>query len=421
MKLLLCAAFIAASFTSIAQVGIGTIEPDASSILDIVSTSKGLLMPRLTTTQRNAITSPATGLMIYNTTLNDGQLNNGTPSVPNWIGIKGQERLYSVTENGNINNRSTTSVLVPGMTVSPPSSTYLILFNAHQLHSSQTFSSDQAVIDAGTLYDQLMAYSGGVSHALTFGSGETLSPGIYDVAGAPSIAGTLTLDGGGDSNSVFIMRGTGAFTTAIGTKIVLTGNATPNNIFWVSNVAMSTATNTIMKGTMLGGGTAGGAMSLGAESNLEGSLLTKSGTITLGADVVLKAATGVAPVDLGVLSTLAMWSSSGEVSDVATASTTGDVGTALGTLTMSGAHTGEEYPAGTTSPANTTTYSIYQNGVEVLNSKRIYHRVTDAVNLQAVVTVAQDDVIEIRWKVGVGQVTLSQRILFRTKGSCFNI
>jgi hypothetical protein len=411
MKLLLCAAFIAASFTSIAQVGIGTIEPDASSILDIVSTSKGLLMPRLTTTQRNAITSPATGLMIYNTTLNDGQLNNGTPSVPNWIGIKGQERLYSVTENGNINNRSTTSVLVPGMTVSPPSSTYLILFNAHQLHSSQTFSSDQAVIDAGTLYDQLMAYSGGVSHALTFGSGETLSPGIYDVAGAPSIAGTLTLDGGGDSNSVFIMRGTGAFTTAIGTKIVLTGNATPNNIFWVSNVAMSTATNTIMKGTMLGGGTAGGAMSLGAESNLEGSLLTKSGTITLGADVVLKAATGVAPVDLGVLSTLAMWSSSGEVSDVATASTTGDVGTALGTLTMSGAHTGEEYPAGTTSPANTTTYSIYQNGVEVLNSKRIYHRVTDAVNLQAVVTVAQDDVIEIRWKVGVGQVTLSQRIL----------
>jgi hypothetical protein len=411
MKLLLCAAFIAASFTSIAQVGIGTIEPDASSILDIVSTSKGLLMPRLTTTQRNAITSPATGLMIYNTTLNDGQLNNGTPSVPNWIGIKGQERLYSVTENGNINNRSTTSVLVPGMTVSPPSSTYLILFNAHQLHSSQTFSSDQAVIDAGTLYDQLMAYSGGVSHALTFGSGETLSPGIYDVAGAPSIAGTLTLDGGGDSNSVFIMRGTGAFTTAIGTKIVLTGNATPNNIFWVSNVAMSTATNTIMKGTMLGGGTAGGAMSLGAESNLEGRLLTKSGTITLGADVVLKAATGVAPVDLGVLSTLAMWSSSGEVSDVATASTTGDVGTALGTLTMSGAHTGEEYPAGTTSPANTTTYSIYQNGVEVLNSKRIYHRVTDAVNLQAVVTVAQDDVIEIRWKVGVGQVTLSQRIL----------
>lgn len=407
-KLLLCAAFIAASFASIAQVGIGTIEPDASSILDIVSTSKGLLMPRLTTAQRNAITSPATGLMIYNTTLNDGQLNNGTSSVPNWIGIKGQERLYSVTEGGNIKNRSTTNLLVPGMTISPPSSTYLILFNAHQLRSSQTFSSDQAVIDAGALYDELMAYPGGVSHALTFGSGEILYPGIYDVAGAPSIAGTLTLDGGGDSNSVFIIRGTAAFTTTAGATIVLTGNATPNNIFWVSNLGMSTGANTIMKGTMLGGD---GAMSLGADSNLEGSLLTKSGDITLGAGVVLTAATGVTPVDFGVLSTLAMWSSSGSVSDVATATTTGDVGTALGTLTMKGTHTGEEYPAGKTSLPNTTIYSIYQNGVEVLNSKRTYQGVTEVVNLQAMVTVAQDDVIEIRWKVDAGQVTLGQRIL----------
>ena len=44
--------------------------PDSTAALDISSTTKGLLIPRMTTTQRNAISSPATGLMIYNTTTN---------------------------------------------------------------------------------------------------------------------------------------------------------------------------------------------------------------------------------------------------------------------------------------------------------------------------------------------------------------
>jgi uncharacterized protein (TIGR02145 family) len=50
-----------------AQVGINTETPDASSALDIESTTGGILIPRLTETQRDAISSPATGLMIYQT------------------------------------------------------------------------------------------------------------------------------------------------------------------------------------------------------------------------------------------------------------------------------------------------------------------------------------------------------------------
>ncbi len=44
--------------------------PVASSILDIQSTTKGILITRMTTTQMNAISSPATGLLIFNTTTN---------------------------------------------------------------------------------------------------------------------------------------------------------------------------------------------------------------------------------------------------------------------------------------------------------------------------------------------------------------
>ena len=52
-----------------AQVGINTTTPDPSSVLDIQSEAGGLLTPRMTTTQRLAIPSPAQGLLVYDMTL----------------------------------------------------------------------------------------------------------------------------------------------------------------------------------------------------------------------------------------------------------------------------------------------------------------------------------------------------------------
>src|ERR1700749_3905541 len=43
---------------------------DASAMLDVTSTTKGMLIPRMRTTNRTAITSPATGLIVYDTDLN---------------------------------------------------------------------------------------------------------------------------------------------------------------------------------------------------------------------------------------------------------------------------------------------------------------------------------------------------------------
>ena len=51
----------------VAQVGIGTTTPDASSALEISSTDSGVLVPRMTVAQRIAITSPADGLLVYQT------------------------------------------------------------------------------------------------------------------------------------------------------------------------------------------------------------------------------------------------------------------------------------------------------------------------------------------------------------------
>jgi uncharacterized protein (TIGR02145 family) len=76
-KILLSAAFIAASFTSIAQVGVGTTDPNASAALEVKSTTKGFLPPRMTTANRDAITTPPAGLVIYNTTVACVQFFNG--------------------------------------------------------------------------------------------------------------------------------------------------------------------------------------------------------------------------------------------------------------------------------------------------------------------------------------------------------
>jgi hypothetical protein len=51
-------------------VAVGTTSPNSAALLDVSSTTRGFLPPRMTTAQRDAITSPPAGLLIYNTTTN---------------------------------------------------------------------------------------------------------------------------------------------------------------------------------------------------------------------------------------------------------------------------------------------------------------------------------------------------------------
>ncbi len=71
-------AFVIFSQNTHAQVGIGTSTPDASAILDLHSTTKGLLIPRMTTAQRLGVVNPATGLWVYDVTENHMYYFNGT-------------------------------------------------------------------------------------------------------------------------------------------------------------------------------------------------------------------------------------------------------------------------------------------------------------------------------------------------------
>ncbi|HEY1025072.1 MAG TPA: hypothetical protein VGE26_07905 [Sphingobacteriaceae bacterium] len=80
------------------SVGIGTENPEPSAILDVSSTTKGLLIPRLTSAERDAIVKPVDGLVIYNRDKNHFEffyntqwhnMSNGLPGLQGIQGIKG--------------------------------------------------------------------------------------------------------------------------------------------------------------------------------------------------------------------------------------------------------------------------------------------------------------------------------------------
>ena len=86
-RALLAAALVtAANFSAQAQsVGVGTTAPDASAALDVVSSAKGVLLPRLTSAQRTGMTAPATGLIVFQTDGTPGfYYNSGTTTAPVW-------------------------------------------------------------------------------------------------------------------------------------------------------------------------------------------------------------------------------------------------------------------------------------------------------------------------------------------------
>lgn len=85
MKHLLFAVFTLITISVNAQLGVGTPTPNPSAQLDVTSTTKGFLPPRMTAAQRDAILSPIAGLIIYCSDCGEPQYYNGT----SWVSMTG--------------------------------------------------------------------------------------------------------------------------------------------------------------------------------------------------------------------------------------------------------------------------------------------------------------------------------------------
>ncbi|MFH2095686.1 MAG: hypothetical protein ABIJ16_08280, partial [Bacteroidota bacterium] len=74
---------------------------DPSAMLDVKTTDKGMLVPRLTTNQRTAISNPATGLLVFDSTSNSFWFNSGSPSVPAWVELVAGVHINKISDADN--------------------------------------------------------------------------------------------------------------------------------------------------------------------------------------------------------------------------------------------------------------------------------------------------------------------------------
>ncbi len=110
-------------------------------------------------------------------------------------------------------------------------------------------------------------------------SGLVLQPGVYTSASTMSIAvgGTVTLDGNGDPNAVFIFQVGSSLTVNNNAQVLLINGARARNVFWAIAASSTIGSNVSFLGSVM----AGASNSVGTDSTVVGRLLCTTGQITL--------------------------------------------------------------------------------------------------------------------------------------------
>ena len=421
--------------TNYAQVGIGTVLPSISSILDVNSSDKGLLIPRMTTVMRNSIDSPALSLLIFNT--DEGNFNFYNGSILGWQEFA--TVCKSVSAIGEVATNSKTDIAVTDMSIVPPSAgSYSVLFDSqfsttkipNYIPEIPAFvGTAQVKTDIETAYNKL---NGMVAtnplHVPAMGSNERLTPGVFYFPGAASIAGTLYLDANNDSDAFFVFIINGAFACGASTIIVLENGAKASNVFWVAEGACSVGAASTMKGTII---SQAGAGAIGASGTFEGRLLTIVGALTFGSGtaIIPTTAAPISLVDLGTVAKFVMFTGGGDVSATEPAIITGDIGTNSGTIYgfLPITHIGKKYnqisPNEAAIPGHTiyapnyipalASFSIYQNGNLIPSStKSLTSTDSDSsLFLQTIATVQAGQPIEVKWKTDSQFISIFNRTM----------
>ena len=171
--------FYLSAFTSIAQTGIGTTTPDPSAKLDVSSTNKGFLPPRVTLTSTSDITTipnPVTALLVYNT----GSNVNLSAGYYYWNGTA----WTKIGNNGSILASNTVTISATG--TAPTSGTRTI---------DQTFAVDNGATKTITLKLSFVGSAVGsgdylisLPEGITFNTNAGYNPTYTGLAWSPTVA-----------------------------------------------------------------------------------------------------------------------------------------------------------------------------------------------------------------------------------------
>lgn len=227
-----------ARLTTSGQLSIGQIAPNATAKMQIDSTTQGVLLPRMTSAQRTAITTPAVGLLVYDTTTTQLYQYNGSAWVVNTpqtrtitagTGLSGGGDL-TADRTLNIANTTVTAgsygsaTAVPTYTVNAQGQLTAAANVSIQLAQSQvtnltTDLAAKANLAGGNAFTGNQSISSG---SLTIGGTTVQSTGEWNVADGtytdPDVGTQYAMKLGG-SNRGIVVRGTSYFLNSIGVGI----------------------------------------------------------------------------------------------------------------------------------------------------------------------------------------------------------
>jgi hypothetical protein len=252
-------------------VGIGTTTPNAAAVLDVTSTTQGVLLPRLTLAQRNALgtgrlAAPVAGLLIYQTDNTPGlYAYDGT----GWVRLAADNLgNHTATQNLNLSGN-----LLVGGTAASPGTTGLSVASTGRVGVSTTAPGHPLVVQADA-NNRLLGFNDNTgtdkynfSRTAATGSGSAAVPGGLNLSESNVAAGRLFVQDGGNvgigtttPGQKLDVAGTTRTTNAVVTT-ALTGNGTDvgSSVVGIGiradgglNVGQNTAGNTVSLGYQAG-------------------------------------------------------------------------------------------------------------------------------------------------------------------------
>ncbi len=231
------------------SIGVNNPTPDASAALDVVSTSKGVLVPRMTAAQRNLIASPATGLLVFQTDETSGfYFYNGTA----WTSLNGSNgqgvpaggsagQVLSKTDGTDYNtqwvndnswklngNTGTGENDYMGNTDNKP-----INFKVNNTLAGYISAQDT---DYNTSFGYKAKAAGLGSVAIGYGAGNSNTSAGYTAVGAGAFENRASLDGVAIGNRAGRNMG-GSYNIAIG-RNAMQGSSNPINNTGTNNIVL---------------------------------------------------------------------------------------------------------------------------------------------------------------------------------------
>ena len=196
----------------------------------------------------------------------------------------GSAATFAVLGGSTVTNTGATTTIVGDVGVSPGAA--ITGLPAGQPTGGSIHAGDAtaatAQTDLTTVYNDLAGRACGTNLTSEDLGGMTLAPGVYCFNSSAALTGTLTLDGQGDANAVFVIQIASTLTTASGAAVDLIGSAQAQNVFWQVGSSATLGTGTAFEGNIV----ALQSVTLATGASLSGRALARNGAVTLDTNAV---------------------------------------------------------------------------------------------------------------------------------------